>query len=88
MEVATELAAEAAGLVQEINRRREQGVARSGNASLLGSGLERKYAVLAQGLAMKANGLSSQDPVVPVAMAVPYMPTPRFRRIGVISWSV
>ena len=47
--------------------------------------LERKYAVLAQGLAMKANALNLKDPVVPVSTAFPCTPTLRLRPLGVIS---
>jgi hypothetical protein len=61
---------------------------RSGSALLLERGLERTCAVSAQALALKANVLNSQAPVVPVCTAFPCMPTPRFQRIGGISWSV
>ena len=52
-----------------------------------GERLGRTCAVSARALALKENALTSQDPVVPVCTAFRCTPTPRFRRIGVISWS-
>jgi hypothetical protein len=54
----------------------------------IGSGFGYERAALlpsAHAVAEEANGLNSKAPVVPVSMAFPCMPTPIFRRIGVIS---
>jgi hypothetical protein len=53
-----------------------------------GNGLERRCAASARALAMQENGRHSRDLAVPVCTAFPCTPTPRFRRIGVVSWSV
>jgi hypothetical protein len=60
---------------------------RSRSASPLGNTPGRKCAASARVLAMKESSLNSKDPVVPVSTAFPCTPTPRFRRIGAISWS-
>src|SRR5262245_50642834 len=60
---------------------------RSSSVSPLAHGLESKCAASARALAMQANGLHSQAPVVPVSTAFLCLPPRRFQRIGVISWS-